>query len=106
MTRYILKRLLLIPLTLFGILLINFMLIQCAPGGPVERIMLRLDNPSSPTMSRIAGAQGDVGGYTVSSKYQGSQGLKEELVEQLNQRFGFDKPVHERFLGMIKQYLM
>ena len=106
MIRYILKRLLLIPLTLFGILLVNFIVIQCAPGGPVERIMLRMDMSNAQTMSRMAGPQGDVAGYSVSSKYQGSQGLKEELVAQLNQRFGFDKPVHERFLLMLKQYLV
>ena len=106
MTRYILKRLLLIPLTLLGILLINFVLIQCAPGGPVERIMLRMDNAQTATMSRMSGPQGDVGGYAVSSKYQGSQGLKTELVAELNQRFGFDRPMHERFLKMLKQYLV
>ena len=106
MIRYILNRLLLIPLTLFGILLVNFVVIQCAPGGPVERILLRMEMSNAPAISRVAGPQGDVGGYNVSSKYQGSQGVKEELVAQLNQRFGFDKPVHERFLLMLRQYLV
>lgn len=107
MKKYILKRLLLIPLTLFGIMLINFMFIQLAPGGPVEQMMMKMEGSAVSATARISGASsGAAESVASNSKYQGAQGVREELKKQLEHEFGFDKPIHERFLLMMKKYLV
>ncbi|MBP5534702.1 MAG: microcin C ABC transporter permease YejB [Alphaproteobacteria bacterium] len=107
MKKYILKRLLLIPLTLFGIMLINFMFIQLAPGGPVEQMMMKMEGSAVSATARISGASsGAAESVASNSKYQGAQGVREELKKQLEHEFGFDKPIHVRFLLMMKKYLV
>ena len=107
MKKYILKRLLLIPLTLFGIMLINFMFIQLAPGGPVEQMMMKMEDSAVSATARISGASsGAAESVANNSKYQGAQGVREELKKQLEHEFGFDKPIHIRFLLMMKKYLV
>ncbi len=105
MKKYILKRLLLIPLTLFGIMLINFLFIQLAPGGPVEQMMMKMEGNAVSATARISGA-GSAAAEAVSSdsKYQGAQGVREELKKQLEHQFGFDKPLPVRFWLMMKKY--
>ena len=99
MRNYILKRLLLIPLTLLGILLVNFIIIQFAPGGPVEQTLAKY---------RGLGAGGEaaaaVSSQLSSGKYQGSQGVPEDLIKELEKQFGFDKPAYVRFFKMLKDY--
>lgn len=101
MSNYIIKRLLLIPLTLLGILLINFTIVQFAPGGPVEQTLAKY---------RGLGLGGEAAtGVSVqldSGKYQGSQGVPEDLIKELEKQFGFDKPAHIRFLKMLKDYVL
>ena len=94
--------LLIVP-TLFGILLVNFLLVQFMPGGPIEQIIAELESQTSPT-DRISGGGGDVaaGG---SSEYRGAQGLPPEFIEELERQFGFDKPAWQRFLMMLGNYL-
>jgi microcin C transport system permease protein len=118
MASYLLKRLLLIIPTLFGIMLFSFVIIQFAPGGPVERIIAELSGHSSSIVSRMGGGGGDgLGGAgaagaqlgqgaadAVSSKYRGAQGLDPEFIKSLEKQFGFDKPAHERFFMMMKNY--
>lgn len=118
MTNYIIKRLLLMIPTLFGIMLVSFVIIQFAPGGPVERVIAQLTGTDVSATSRIGGGQGgEVGGTGTqtqpglddasssgSSKYRGAQGLDPEFIKQLEKQFGFDKPAHERFLIMLKNY--
>ena len=107
MKKYILKRLLLIPLTLFGIMLINFMFIQLAPGGPVEQMMMKMEDSAVSATARISGASsGAAESVANNSKYQGAQGVREELKKQLEHEFGFDKPLYERFFLMMKKYLV
>ena len=102
MARYLLKRLLLILPTLFGIMLINFIIIQFAPGGPVEQALAQASGLSmSSTASVSSASMGPSGG----SGYTGGSGLDPELVARLEKQFGFDKPAHERFLMMIWNYL-
>lgn len=105
MADYILRRLLLIIPTLFGILLLNFIIIQAAPGGPVEQTIARLEGLDAAT----GGATGRItgGGSEVSSAggYRGAQGLDPELIKQIEKMYGFDKPAGERFWIMIKNYL-
>ena len=94
---YILKRPLLIIPTLFFILLINFVVIQIAPGGPVEQAIQQAE---------AFQGMGATGGETAHSKsnYQGAKGLSEEMVEKIKAQYGFDRPAHERFWSMLKSY--
>jgi len=116
MAAYLLKRLLLIIPTLFGIMLISFIIIQFAPGGPVERIIAQLTGRDSSIVSRIGGGGSDTmgggaqsqmgqGGDAITSKYRGAQGLDPEFIKSLEKQFGFDKPAYERFFIMMKNYL-
>lgn len=114
MGSYILKRILLMIPTLVGIMLISFAIIQFAPGGPVERVLAQLQGTAVDATARIGGAQGnEAGGSAVTQgteqsanfKYRGAQGLDPEFIAKLEKQFGFDKPVHERFLLMMGNYL-
>jgi microcin C transport system permease protein len=111
MATYLLKRLLLIIPTLFGIMLFSFVIIQFAPGGPVERMIAQLMGHNSSIAERMGGTGGDAGAQlgagaadAVSSKYRGAQGLDPEFIKSLEKQFGFDKPAHERFFMMIKNF--
>ena len=117
MAAYLLKRLLLIIPTLLGIMVINFVIIQFAPGGPVERVIAQLSGTDVAATARIGGGQGD--GLTGSNqaqqgqavdatggKYRGAQGLDPEFIKSLEKQFGFDRPAHERFFKMIKSFLL
>src|SRR5262244_775771 len=117
MTGYLLKRVLLIIPTMFGIMLISFAVIQFAPGGPVERVIAQITGTDVAATSRIGGGQGDGCGGAGSrqasqnvgesgSKYRGAQGLDPEFIKQLEKQFGFDKPAYQRFFLMLKNYLM
>ncbi len=116
MATYLLKRLLLIIPTLFGIMLISFAIVQFAPGGPVERVIAQIMGTDVSATARIGGGQGDgmsssqtqstQSAGDVSSKYRGAQGLDPEFIKQLEKQFGFDKPTHERFFLMLKNYAM
>lgn len=102
MLAYIVRRLLLIIPTLFGILLINFLIIQAAPGGPVEQMIANLEGFEGAT-SRISGSmQGEVAS---GSTYRGAQGLDPDIIAEIERMYGFDKPAHERFWLMIKGYM-
>jgi microcin C transport system permease protein len=117
MGQYLLKRILLIIPTMFGIMLISFAIIQFAPGGPVERVIAQITGTDVSATARIGGGQGDgmagqTGGQAGQgagdggSKYRGAQGLDPEFIKSLEKQFGFDKPAHERFFLMLKNYLM
>lgn len=100
---YILKRLLLIIPTLFLILLINFVVIQIAPGGPVEQAIQQAEN-----FQGVGAATGSGEVATTSEnagKYQGARGLSEEMVAKIEAQYGFDQPAHHRFWIMLKGYL-
>ena len=115
MIAYILRRILLMLPTLLGIMLISFMIVQFAPGGPVERILAQLQGTDAGATSRIAGGtSGDFGAApgtqpgaaadTTSSRYRGAQGLDPQFIKQLEMQFGFDRPAHERFIKMLGDY--
>ncbi len=106
---YIVKRLLLILPTLFGIILINFVIVQFAPGGPVEQIIAQVTMGNVSSTSNISGG-GDSGvsastDVTTSAQELGSYGLDPDLIADLERQFGFDKPAHERFFIMVINYL-
>src|SRR3954447_21181690 len=107
MAAYIVRRILFMIPTLLGILLVSFIVVQFAPGGPVERVIAQISGSDTGATSRISGSQGgDFGargagqggvGGDVSSKYRGAQGLDPEFIKNLEKQFGFDKPAYERF---------
>jgi len=106
MLAYILRRLLLIVPTLFGILLLNFVIIQAAPGGPVEQAIAKLEGfeaAAGGATGRISGGGSEVSAG--SSRYRGAQGLDPELIAEIERMYGFDKPAHERFWLMLTNYL-
>ena len=115
MAAYILRRLLLMVPTILGILLISFIIVQFAPGGPVERIIAQITGTEVAATARFGGGQSgeigtgaqDPGGQNaeIAGKYRGAQGLDPEFIAELEQQFGFDKPAHERFLLMLWNYL-
>jgi len=104
MRNYILKRILLIPITLLGILLINFAVIQLAPGGPVEQTLAKYRGMNVDAKSNITSGAELNSASSTSSPYRGAQGVPEELVKELERQFGFDKPAHVRLWKMIKSY--
>ncbi len=103
MRNYIIKRLLLIPLTLLGILCVNFVIVQLAPGGPVEHTLAKYRGMNVDAKSGFSSTAA-MNMETAASKYQGAQGVPEELVKELEKQFGFDKPAHIRFLKMLGDY--
>ena len=117
MSSYIIRRLLLIIPTLFGIMVINFAVVQVAPGGPVEQMIAQIKGTSVSATARFGGGSGTEtsGGAgpgksaTVSnggeaSKYRGAKGLDPDLIREIEELYGFDKPAGERFWMMIKNY--
>jgi microcin C transport system permease protein len=115
MLAYIARRLLLIIPTLFGIMVINFVIIQLAPGGPVEQLIQQLTEGGAPDVTArvsgtgtgdlAAGAQTRAGSEPGTSRYRGARGLDPEFIQEIERMYGFDKPMHERFFQMIGQYL-
>ncbi|MCQ1057809.1 microcin C ABC transporter permease YejB [Photobacterium sp. DNB23_23_1] len=107
MSAYIIRRLLLVIPTLWAIITINFFVIQIAPGGPVEQAVAQLEGHSSGIMERFTGGGQEVGSLEPSdngSGYRGSRGLDPEVVDAIKKQFGFDKPLLERYLDMLKDY--
>ncbi|MFC1839152.1 microcin C ABC transporter permease YejB [Thermodesulfobacteriota bacterium] len=106
MFAYIIRRLFLMIPTLFGIIVINFIIIQFAPGGPVERVVAQLSGMGSDVSARVSGSSGSGNeGVQASSKYRGAHGLDPELIKEIEKHFGFDKPAHVRFFKMISEYV-
>lgn len=118
MAAYIIRRLLLMVPTLFGIILLNFLIVQIAPGGPVEQMIAKLQGISTSATERFSGGGGDAaatqmmqqqltgsGASGGSGKYRGAQGLDPAFIAELEKQFGFDKPMSERFFLMMKNYL-
>ena len=116
MAAYIIRRMLFMIPTLFGIMLVSFVVVQFAPGGPVERVIAQLSGSDTGATSRIsgsgraaisarAGAQGGSQIDAVDSKYRGAQGLDPEFIKKLEKQFGFDKPAYERFFLMLRNFI-
>ncbi len=109
MGRYIIKRLALILPTLLGVIMINFVIVQFAPGGPVEQIIAQVTAGNLSTTSGISGGgdsgvQSNAADTGASSQDLGSYGLDPALIADLEKQFGFDKPAHERFFNMVVNY--
>jgi microcin C transport system permease protein len=116
MSAYIIRRILFMVPTMFGIMLVAFVVVQFAPGGPVEQVIAKLTGADTGATSRISGsaggdfgsrgmAQGASGVDSANSKYRGAQGLDPEFIKKLEKQFGFDKPAYERFGLMLWNYI-
>jgi microcin C transport system permease protein len=103
---YAIRRLLLILPTLFAIMVVNFIVVQAAPGGPVEEMIAKLKGSAVSATERVGGGVGELktptGGGT--AQYRGARGLDPALIAQLKKAYGFDKPPLQRFLLMIRNY--
>jgi len=115
MAAYVFRRILLLIPTLLGIMLLNFVIINAAPGGPVEQVLARVKGTAVDATARIGGGGGEVAGggaqrqaqttSSGSSKYHGASGIDPAFIAELEKQFGFDRPAHERFLLMIWNFL-
>jgi microcin C transport system permease protein len=115
MGAYIIRRILFMIPTMLGIMLVAFVVVQFAPGGPVEQVIAKLTGADTGASSRISGsAGGDFGSRgaqgasqvdAANSKYRGAQGLDPEFIKKLEKQFGFDKPAYERFALMLWNYV-
>ncbi len=106
MTQYILQRLALIVPTLLGIMLINFVIIQAAPGGPIERAIAQAQAMDVAATARMGGHAGmETTAPVAAGDYRGAVGLDPQFIAQLEKHYGFDKPPVERFLAMLGNYL-
>jgi microcin C transport system permease protein len=101
--------------TLLGIMVINFGIVQLAPGGPIEQIIAEVTGTDAGTTGRISGGGSEIAGggtsagasaSTADSGYRGAQGLDPEFIKDLERQFGFDKPLHERFLKMMGDFIV
>ena len=111
MISYFLRRLILIIPTLFGIILLNFLIIQFAPGGPVENTIARLQGIDVGATERVSGGMKDGldnqnNFISSNSKYVGAQGLDPSIIKEIEKMYGFDQPPHIRFYRMVKNYLV
>ncbi len=113
MAAYIVRRLLLMVPTILGIMFISFIIVQFAPGGPVEQVIAKLQGMQTSATARFGGggggdfSQGGIGGAgdaAIASKYRGAQGLDPAFIKQLEVQFGFDKPWYQRFGLMVWNY--
>ncbi|HUV06543.1 MAG TPA: microcin ABC transporter permease, partial [Spirochaetia bacterium] len=117
MYAYILRRFIFIIPTIFGIMLINFFVIQIVPGGPVEQLIAQLSGTSVSVTARFSGTGGeseatvqrqpqtmqDTSG--IASKYRGARGLDPDLIKEIEKMYGMDKPLTVRFFDMLRRYL-
>jgi microcin C transport system permease protein len=107
MLAYAVRRILLIIPTLFAIILVNFVIVQAAPGGPVDQMIAQIKGQAGGTLGRVSGAGGELSQPATSATGQsrGARGLDPAFIKQIEKLYGFDKPPAERFWLMIKNYL-
>ena len=92
--------------TILGILALSFVIVQFAPGGPIEQTIANLRGEGGGAQERLGGADSDFSGNDAGgAEYRGAQGLDPEFIEDLKRQYGFDKPPLERFVGMVTDYV-
>src|SRR6266478_2780713 len=107
MIAYAIRRILLIIPTLLAIMVVNFVIVQAAPGGPVELMISRLKGSTVSATERVSGGTGEVKPQAGSgdNAYRGARGLDPALIKELEKQYGFDKPPLERFFLMARNYI-
>ena len=113
MTAYIIRRLLLVIPTLIGVMIINFAIVQIVRGGPVEQMIAQMTGTAVESTARFSGGgegeslssfnSGDSSNFD--SKYRGAQGLDPDIIKEIEEMYGMNKPAHIRFFDMMKNYL-
>lgn len=111
MITYFIRRLVLMVPTLFGIMVVNFAIIQFAPGGPVETLIAQIQGLGSDATERFAGGTQEqlsptATGRDTDVRYRGAQGLDPELIARIERMYGFHEPAHVRFINMMGRYLV
>ena len=112
MGRYVLRRLLLIPVTLVGIITLNFFIVQLAPGGPVDQMIAQISGQNAMATSRVAGSinvnqMQSADKVSISAPdMKGTTGLDPEVIAAIEKEFGFDKPLLERYFMMLSDYIV
>ena len=116
MTAYLIRRLLFVVPTLLGVMILNFIIVQAAPGGPVERVIAQIKGQETSHTARLTASTSELANSssttqqtlaassTISDKYHGSRGIDPELILELERQYGFDQPPLTRFLKMLGQY--
>ena len=112
MLAYLLRRLILVVPTLLGIMVLNFFIIQVAPGGPVEQILAKIQGQTQDTASKLTGGGNEVATNNAAAAasggqagtYRGARGIDPAIIDRFTKYYGFDKPIYERFFIMLKKY--
>ncbi|QKJ87865.1 Microcin ABC transporter permease [Paramixta manurensis] len=109
MGAYILRRLLLVIPTLWAIITINFFIVQIAPGGPVDQAIANIQFGQTSGLPAEGGGGQSRAALKANnpgdSQYRGSRGLDPEVIAEITKRYGFDKPLHERYFTLLWNYL-
>ncbi|MGM3162587.1 microcin C ABC transporter permease YejB [Dickeya undicola] len=111
MGTYLLRRLLLVIPTLWAIITINFFIVQVAPGGPVDQAIASIEMGQGSGFSAGGDGSGGLvrgpggGKPSVENTYRGARGLDPEIIAEITKRYGFDKPLHERYFKLIWDYV-
>src|SRR5579864_3541133 len=107
MIAYALRRIMLMVPTLFAIMVVNFFIVQAAPGGPVQQMIAKLKGNTVSATARVTGGSNETAAaQSANTQYRGAQGIDPALIKQLVHQYGFDKPPLERFELMMKNYLV
>jgi microcin C transport system permease protein len=102
MLTYIVRRLVLVIPTLFGVMLVNFIVVQAAPGGPIDQVIAQIRGAQGGALARVTGGGGN---ETGGQETRAARGIDPQLIADLQRQFGFDKPAGERFVLMIENYV-
>ncbi|WP_075181273.1 microcin C ABC transporter permease YejB [Pantoea sp. 1.19] len=108
MGAYLIRRLLLVIPTLLAIITLNFFIVQIAPGGPVDQAIANIEfgqQTGLPGGGEAASPRASLNGQPGDNQYRGGRGLDPEVIAEITHRFGFDKPLHERYFRMLWDYL-
>jgi microcin C transport system permease protein len=107
MIAYAFRRILLMIPTLFAIMVVNFVVIQAAPGGPIQQMISKLKGSDISATERVSGTGGELKNAPSGneSQYRGARGLDPAFIKELEKQYGFDKPPLERFVMMMKNYV-
>ncbi|ATA24354.1 microcin C ABC transporter permease YejB [Brenneria goodwinii] len=111
MGTYLLRRLLLVIPTLWAIITINFFIVQIAPGGPVDQAIANIEMGHGSGFTGGSGIDtgmartGNTGALNIENTYRGARGLDPEVIEEITKRYGFDKPIHERYFKLLWDYV-
>ena len=97
---YLIKRLLLIIPTLWAIMTLNFLIIQCVPGGPIEHIMASMKGAGAAHMYGLKNQSSD------GESMDMSLSINEENRQKLIKQYGFDQSALTRYVNMLKNYAL